>query len=404
MTSDAARLVDAVCAVAGTRGYRVFLVGGPARDLLLGRRLRDVDLAVEGSAGSVAADVPDVIPGVEVVKRSAFGTVTLYFSGAWIDIASTRSEFYRRPGALPTVRPARIDADLRRRDFTVNAMALELAGSDRGRLIDPAGGARDLRARVIRVLHDGSFRDDATRILRAVRLEQRLGFTIEPHTLALMRRDAGYLATISGARIRAELLRVLGEPRSARILLRLDDLGILRAIHTVLAFSPRQARALAWLEREAARPAALWHLGWNAAEKDVAALVTRLALTRGEARALMSFVRLREMEDAIKKARRPSEVDNLLSSSPVVALYAFAAMTQSRPVRGRVVDYLRVLRHVRPRLRGDDLLALGVQPGLEVGQMLHRIRAGRLDGEIRARRREEEAFVRRCLESSVEAR
>jgi tRNA nucleotidyltransferase (CCA-adding enzyme) len=185
-----------------------YLVGGAVRDLLLDAKTRDIDIAVEGDARSAARAVADRLGG-QVRGYERFGTADVLMPDNTIyHLATTREETYDAPGALPTVTPASLAEDLRRRDFTVNTLAVGLTGDDLGHLYDPFGGLADLESKAIRVLHDRSFLDDPTRLLRAVRYATRLEFGLDPETERLAREAvaADALSTVSGKRIRADLM------------------------------------------------------------------------------------------------------------------------------------------------------------------------------------------------------
>ncbi|HEV8574638.1 MAG TPA: poly(A) polymerase, partial [Dehalococcoidia bacterium] len=191
LTQPARDLLDRLLHLSVARDTPAYLVGGPLRDLLLDQPSLDLDIAVEGDAMTLARDLaasisseykagsarPEALEGTSGVTSSeirvkthpVFLTATVRIPGVHLDLITARSETYARPGALPTVRPAPIREDLLRRDFTVNALALRLTGPDAGEILDPTGGRADLDARIIRVLHEHSFQDDATRILRAFR-------------------------------------------------------------------------------------------------------------------------------------------------------------------------------------------------------------------------------------------
>ncbi len=389
-------LVVALKHAAERQGLRLYLVGGCLRDLLLGRPTLDLDLTVEGDAAALARPVA-ARAGLRCVAHAAFGTATIKGEGFLLDVASARSETYARPGALPKVRPGTIREDLARRDFSVNAMALALTGPRRGELIDPCGGLADLERRLIRVLHERSFVEDATRVLRAVRYEVRLGFRLEEKTEARLRRDVSYLETISGARLRRELSRVLAEGRPEVALRRLDELGALAAIHPSLAFGDAQAEAVARLRSLGAPiPAAYWPLllAPKATREAAVGLAGRLVLTKAQSAALTAMPELRSLEARLSAAGlRPSEVVEMLSPYPPSALWALAALVRSETVRERVPNYLRRWRYVKPSLDGHALLSLGVPRGRAVGEALRRLRAARLDGEVRSRA-EEERLVR----------
>ncbi len=204
----------------------LYLVGGVVRDLLLKRKDWDLDLAVEGDGISFARLVADRYgAGLAVFER--FATARLAFpDGLKMDIASTRRESYAQPAVLPTVQPASIEEDLSRRDFTINAVALQLNPRQFGRLLDPYGGQRDLRAHTIRLLHAGSFEDDPTRIFRAIRFEQRFGFRLERSTLRLLAQAAStnLIQHLSGPRLQNDILLLFAEHDPVRAIARLGQL------------------------------------------------------------------------------------------------------------------------------------------------------------------------------------
>ena len=196
----------------------VYLVGGAVRDLLLGKGRADIDLVVEGDAAALASRL-----GADVVSHERFATAKVGLDGHEVDIAAARSETYPHPGSLPVVEPAAdVEADLSRRDFTINAMAIPLLGE--ARLIDPYDGRADLAAGTLRVLHGRSFEDDPTRALRAARYAARFGFELEPETAALLRQAD--LSTVSADRRDAELLRLAAEEEAPSGFSRLADWGL----------------------------------------------------------------------------------------------------------------------------------------------------------------------------------
>lgn len=386
LPADLREMVEAVLHAARNARLNTYLVGGPVRDLLLGRVSLDVDICVEGDAMALAYRAAADL-GARAITHRTFLTATLRRHPYHLDLATARSETYRRPGALPTVAHAAIGVDLRRRDFTINAIALALTGDRRGSLLDPCGGRRDLSTGVIRILHDGSFRDDATRILRAVRYAVRFRFQIEQRTLEALKRDVRYLDTISGARLRRELARTLGEEEPERTLERLQELGALARVHPGLAFDRRKARALVALRRLGAPlPLSYWPvLAWKAGER----VTARLALPRAEAEATAATPRAEEAAAPFARPDiRPSEATALLDQLPPATVWALAALSDD-PIRERCLTYLRRWRTLRPSLRGHDLVALGVPPGPAVGDALRRLKAAKLDGEAPTRADEE---------------
>jgi tRNA nucleotidyltransferase (CCA-adding enzyme) len=431
-----------------------YLVGGAVRDLLLGRAPRELDVVLEESPdGDVAFEGGGVlerdvaVEGGEDDSRPAssvatarlaaelaacvrargegiavsestherFGTASVAWDGTRIDIAAARRERYAAPGALPTVEPASLREDLLRRDFTVNAIALALDGASRGELRAAPGALEDLRAGVLRVLHERSFSDDPTRLWRLARYRARLGFAIEERTaeLAAAAIAAGAPATVSGARLGAELRLALSEVDPRAALVALDDLGLLTALHPRLRFEPALVeRALGLLASVPADggeeggvllpgvlvsgdrpdllllatltlPLALRADGDRRGE--VAALLDRLQFAAGEREHVAAAVATTPaLIDALDAAVSPSQVRaaTLHASSEAVALAGALSESAARAARLWLGD----LRHVRLRIGGQDLLRAGLPQGPEIGRRLEEVLRMRLDGELRDER------------------
>jgi tRNA nucleotidyltransferase/poly(A) polymerase len=220
------RAIEIARSVAQEKGIRPYLVGGPVRDLLLGRLAIDIDLTLEEGGSTFARSLAKAVEG-RVRSFPQFLTYKVLAHGLpEFDIATARKERYRKPGALPTVTAGKLRDDLVRRDFSINAIALDLADET---LHDPTGGVADLHSRVVRVLHDGSFADDPTRIFRAVRLACRLGFSLDENTTRLMHEaiDDGALSTVSRERLWRELFLAIDEPKAPAILMELRRSGAL---------------------------------------------------------------------------------------------------------------------------------------------------------------------------------
>ena len=395
-----ARALAAVMRAAEGEWRTLYLVGGCVRDLALGRGQLDLDVVAEGEVQSLAAAAASALGGRAVAHRE-FGTVTLEADGARVDLAMARTETYARAGALPRVRPASIEEDLARRDFTINALAVALCGPERGRLLDPFGGWADLRRGLVRVLHPHSFIDDATRILRAVRYAARLGFRLESETLALLRRDVTYLDTISGARVRQELMRLLAEEHPETALLRCQALGVLAAVHPALRFDGGLAGAFRAARRqEGARLGAglyLSLLGTRLAPDEAAAVAHRLTLSAQERRVLEGAAALGSaIADLAQPRLRPSQAVALVEAYPEASLQAWALAAPSPTVRRRLWLYLERWRYVKPVLDGRALERMGVARGPLMGETMRMLRTARLDGRVRSRE-EEVAAVRRVL-------
>ena len=378
-------------------GVDLYLVGGGVRDLLLGGAQLDLDLVAEGDVLALAAAVAATLEA-RVVSHPRFGTAVVQGEGFRLDLAQARAERYERPGALPSVRPAGLAEDLARRDCPINAMALRLSGPQAGELIDPYGGREDLRRRRLRVLHDDSFREDATRILRALRYAGRLGFRLAPETEVLLRRDLPYLDTISGARLRRELERIAGEARVAPIVRLASRLDAVAAVHPALRAGERELTAVGRLGEVPAshRDAVLLSLLLaDAPSAQVEGAIARLALTGRQAAAVRGCLALRGQASKLARASlRPSEASRLLAPQPSAAIEAFVLIAERPLAAERARRYLEEWRFVRPRLNGRDVEALGVPHGPPVGAALASLLEARLDGRTK-NREDEMALIRR---------
>jgi tRNA nucleotidyltransferase (CCA-adding enzyme) len=405
LAAGVSEALQVVLRLAEEEGRRLYLVGGGVRDVVLRRGQVDIDLVGEGPVVSLAEKAALVLGG-RWVEHRAFGTVTVEGRDFRLDLAMARAEKYARPGALPKVRPASIADDLARRDFTINAMALTLCGRERGQLLDPFDGMGDIAGGRVRVLHDRSFVDDATRILRAVRYETRFGFGIEERTLALLKRDLAYLDTISGARVRHDLLRLLAEAGPEKGLLRCQALGVLAAIHSALRFDDELAVAFR-RARRAGRTAPqpelhLALLGTRLSPADAQAVALRLALSKRQRQALQGAAMLAEQLPWFSRPdMRPSQVVERLEPYPPAAVEACGlAVGQSRAKRV-LRRYLAEWRYVKASLNGNALERLGVARGPAMKDVLRLLKAARLDGKVRTGDEEVE-LVRDVLAGRVE--
>jgi tRNA nucleotidyltransferase (CCA-adding enzyme) len=375
----------------------IALVGGAVRDLMLGRTPRELDVVVEGelSAGPALLLARELAARLEVPaeidEHERFGTALIAWDGARVDVAGARQERYAVPGALPEVQPATLAEDLLRRDFTVNAIAVTLDSTRPGEVHAPPGALEDLRAGRLRVLHDASFLDDPTRLLRLARYAARLGFQIEPHTAELASRAlaAGALQTISGARIGAELRLALGEPDAIVALAAMEQLGLFKVLHPRLRFD-RDAieRALALLPEDGrpdllAMAALTLPLALRAddARAEILALLDRLEFAAAARdRIVAAAIAVPRLSAALPAAERPSLLYAAVEGVPLegIALAGGLSETATLPAR----RWLTQLRGVGLLITGEDLLAAGIPEGPEVGRRLDAVLRERLDGEL----------------------
>jgi len=398
----------------------VALVGGAVRDLLLGRQPRELDVVVAADAPSAARHLADAL-GASTAVHERFGTAVVEWEAGRIDIAARRAESYPRPGALPQVSAGSAEQDLQRRDFTVNAIAVPLAGPRRGELQHAQHALEDLQGRRLRVLHDRSFADDPTRLLRLARYHARLRFDVEPHTRELARAalEAGALRTVSAARIGAELRLALAEDDAAASLQAMDDLGVLAALDPRLRFDATLAHAALELLTAPAHEAGdaradtllLAVLAMPVAgERDRAgqararALLGSLEFPAGERDvALAAATGAPALAGALAATATPSQVYEAASSASPEAVALAGAWAAAQPrfasARNAARAWLADVRHVRLAIDGEDLLAAGVPEGPEIGLRLRAALLCKLDGRLRADGSDAELTA--ALEASV---
>lgn len=415
-------LLRAVGESASRLGLPAYVVGGYVRDLLLNVPHADIDLVVEGDAAPLARALAARLGG-HVYQHVRFGTAKWQLApdksqvgerlsaGEWvslpdtIDVASARSETYAGPSALPTVARDNLRSDLQRRDFTINTLAVRLDGSHFGELADEFEGERDLRAGRVRVLHAGSFVDDATRMLRAVRLEQRFGFEIDGGTHELIQAALPTVKHVSGERLRRELELSLNEPARAKVLARLHAMGLLAQVHPALGWD-------AWLqavfERAAStdpasalaiRPVAqslkffgLWF--YRLADDDLEAVLDRLKFPKDEATPLSQANALGGRTAEWSVLSKPSQVVATFDGLSESALAIVWLASDDPGARRQVETYLHTWRHASPVATGHRLRELGLPPGPEYGRVLRRLRAAWLDGEVDTAEAEESMLMK----------
>jgi tRNA nucleotidyltransferase (CCA-adding enzyme) len=370
---------------------------------MLGQPLsRDVDLAVEGDVTPFAPALAVALAGRVSATHVPFGTATVAIPGHTFDLARTRSERYPHPAALPDVAPAPITVDLIRRDFSMNAVAVELRadGLDvhAGELLDPFDGRGDLEANRLRLLHPASLRDDPTRILRGLRLAARLNLTPDSaaHAQIADALEQRYLGFLSTERILSELCLALEEPQPAETLRLSDAWGVTEQLLPGLGWTPALAARFA---AYAAQPDIYELLpsdstAWFRAGLmlfDQPAAPAHFVLPTPLQRLLHEIPTLRATVPALAESLTPGALDALLHPFSTLGL---AVLHYAEPVAAAAIaQYLYVLRPQRPPLNGRDLQRLGIPPGPQIGRLLTELRRVYLDGGVTSRE-EAEAWVR----------
>lgn len=405
LSPTALSLLRAIGKEASLLGDPLYIVGGFVRDILLGQPNLDLDLVIEGDAIHLGRALVKRMGGRLTVHKT-FGTAIWWpplkknntESPEFFDLISARSETYRRPGALPDVRFASIQADQLRRDFTINTLALRLNGARVVQFLDPANGLADLRLKLLRTLHPRSFSDDPTRILRILRIAGRLNFKIEKVTQEQLKTFLGLVHEISGERIRKELEFTFEEDRLELILRSMQRLGVLRAIHPALRFSSKLSNIRAFIR---SNPPDYWELDnvvhaqigfvlWfmHFPPKVAAQLSERLRFPAELRAAVLAAAHLRLISNRLKEFD-PSKIVAVLEKEPMLAVYALFLINKTNSLGKRLDRYARQWRHVQPMVDGRALRSMGLSPGPIYRQILSELRAAWMDGKVRTKKQEQ---------------
>ena len=386
-------------------GWEVYAVGGFVRDILLGRPNLDLDIVIEGDGISFAKQFAERLGG-RVKAHSKFKTaVVILDDGQRVDVATARLEYYEYPAALPTVELSSIKMDLYRRDFTVNALALRINPGRFGQLVDFFGAERDIRNRTIRVLHSLSFVEDPTRILRAIRFERRFDFQIGGQTMRLIKNalNLELFSKLSGTRVMHELQWIMNEEDPLACFVRMQDLGIMGAIHPLLKLTRERVQVLTelvkvhnwynllYLEPEIV-PWKLYILGMTMGIKrdEIAQITHRLHFTRKEERDFLSL--RQQIGDALMKLMgwregksKLSRLYSILHPIPVEGILFLMARSRKEHIRRNISQYLARLRYIEIDVNGKDLQKLGIEPGPAYTTILTTLMNARVDGKIESR-------------------
>ena len=396
-------LLSSIADQAASMGMPCYLVGGSVRDLLLNKPVNDLDIIVEGDAIKLGGALVQKHGG-KLTPHTKFRTAIWHPSTSLrasltpdtstadtLDLITARKETYEHPGALPTIKPSTIDDDIRRRDFTINAMAIRLDGNHFGELFDPLGGQNDLEQKLIRVLHPRSFIDDPTRIFRAIRYEQRYAFILHPSSFILINPESlAVISKLSGERIRHELDLIFEEENSLQTILRAGDLGIFKQIHSELpVFNPNYSDSLE-MDTILGIPASRTTMGYmlwlmDLSENVILSIAQRLDFASDLTYAVWAASQLKKSLPFLVNSR-PSIWTFALEKLPLLSIYAVYLVSGENPL----LDYLSLWRHVKAHTTGDDLKARGIPPGPRYKEILTNLRAGWLDGDVKNDKEEEE--------------
>ncbi|MFH1189119.1 MAG: hypothetical protein V1682_00315 [Candidatus Omnitrophota bacterium] len=395
-------LMKRIGALAGTLGFRAFAVGGLVRDLILGAANMDLDIVVEGDAIVMGDALAEETLGT-IVSHKRFGTCTVSAKdGLKIDLATARSETYEKPGALPVVRSGSIEDDLARRDFTMNAMAISVNRPDFGGLLDLHNGRRDLACGTIRAMHDGSFIDDPTRILRAVRFGSRLRFAIDRHTESLIKQAVRSSAfeSVSRERVREELMLMFQDKAPFEAVRRMARYGGFKFIHPAIKIDRRLIRSCGAIDAACAmyerlpgvnKPPRKWlmymmALSGGLTYRQVSAICIKFAFGGADSAALALYNRKSGTVTRSLGSGRyiaPSEIYKLLRPLPLEVILTI--MAEAPRVRARIGAFLTEYERTNLHIGGNDLKAMGLKNGPAFKEILDKVLCRKMDGKLRSK-------------------
>ncbi len=390
-------------------GMEVYAVGGFVRDILLHQPNFDLDLVVEGDGIVFARALGKKLKG-RVKAHHEFKTAVVVFNNQdgvrqRIDVATARLEYYKHPAAMPTIELSSIKMDLYRRDFTINALAMHLNPERYGLLVDFFGSQRDIKDRIIRVLHALSFVEDPTRILRAIRFEQRFEFHLSSQTERLIKNalHLNVFEKLSGGRIFNELQLIMEEDSPLACFKRMEKLKLSGIIQPLLRLTPPKEQAflsmektLAWYQLSYLTPKPEPWICYflclcnNCKYLEVSGLLERLNFPDKERKDFLSW--REELGNAIKEVNKwhqnstsMSSLHALLYRLPLEALLYILANTESEEKRRPLIHYITSARNAHVDISGEDLIALGGRPGPGFGEILNRVLKAKLDGQAVSR-------------------
>jgi tRNA nucleotidyltransferase (CCA-adding enzyme) len=384
----------------------VYLVGGFVRDLILGVKNLDLDIVVEGD-GIKFAEVLSQKLNVGLIRHRRFGTATVILKKHLkVDIATTRQEYYPQPAYLPEVTCGVLKDDLMRRDFTINAMAISINRQDFGRFIDCFGGEADLADKKIRVLHNLSFVDDPTRILRAIRFEQRYNFKLEPKTLKLLREanELKMLERVQPQRLRDELILLLKEGCPLKPLNRIKELIKFNFINSGLSLSKKNLVFLKsvesqinWFKRKYPKRRQLdtWliyliglidPLNIN----NIKLICKKFAFRRGEEKRILAYKKLEPqfIKELSRDKIKASRVFSLLEPLSYEVIILIKAKFKNKNLEKYIKDFFEIYNGTHLYISGADLHKLGLTPGPYYQKIFHRVLNAKLDGLVKTKKEE----------------
>jgi tRNA nucleotidyltransferase (CCA-adding enzyme) len=409
LDTDTYALVIRAGLFADKQGVKAYIVGGMVRDIFLKRNTVDIDIVIQGDGMKFARLFADELHAAYKVFEK-FKTAKIYLENTRIDISSARKEYYKKPAALPDVEPSGMDEDLFRRDFTINSMAVSINEKDFGAFFDPFNGAYDLKNKILRTMHDKSFIDDPTRILRAIRFETRLGFRIEKRTLGFIHETLKHnvFGDLSGERIREELFILFQEPFPEKAMQRLECLGVLKKISAGLKFDTAAAKMFKktrvlkkLMVLYGANPEiiSLMVLFGSITPAAAGEAVLKLKLSNEQSKAIVQAKELQifSKKGPVKTGKTRSGIYFLFKKYGTEALLYLMLLQKDKKQAAKIRLFLDELRHVKIEITGRDLLEMGVKEGPKYAEILDKLMEAKLDGKAKTKE-EQKILVKKLIE------
>lgn len=393
-------LVKKCGAIADAEGIKAFVVGGIVRDVILNRKTIDIDITVEGSGVYFGKVLADELKGA-YKSFEKFGTAKVYLKTRRIDVATARAEKYAHPAALPEVSFSDLKSDLYRRDFTINSMAVSINKESFGEFYDPFFGINDLKSGILRTLHAGSFIDDPTRIIRAVRFASRFDYRLEEKTMMVMKLalKKDIFAAAPGERLADELFILLEEKDPFLPMVKMQELGIMRKLCKGIVINKQVEALFARLKKaKAGRVAYFIAVLSTLSASKAAAFCKRLKLSNEESKTVIDA---KKHEKKIIKALSGkiitnSSVYSLLKGLTKDTLDYLSCVKESKVIKNRIKLFTLKLSGIKASVTGADLIKLGIKPGPQMGKILNRVLEAKLDGKVKTKN-DEIAFIKQAI-------
>ncbi len=383
-------LLNQTATIAIQEKMPLYIVGGAVRDMLLKIPVSDIDLVVEGDAESLSRLVAKKVSG-SVKLYPQFSTASVTVKGVRLDLASARKERYIKPGALPTVVHGNISDDLKRRDFSINAMAIQLGKDTNLEIIDMHNGLDDIENKIIRILHSESFSDDPTRMLRGIRYEQRLQFSFDQRTENSLSYNLSLLSHVSGERLMREIEKWYYEEDPCKVIYRADELKILSSFHKSLSGTGSLLKAI----MQENTPVRLDHNIWlglmfhKLSVKQMLTLESTLKFSNQQRKLVYEVLRLYQLYEPLSRERiEDTLLYKLLSNSSTKSIEIHICLARNTTIKENLIRFVNTLRNIKPMLTGNDILNMGIINGPLIGSILEALRDARLQGLIGSKQEE----------------